>query len=85
MFLTYKVTECRDCRNANLLSSLDKAIGKLSSKIYRSVTLMEARKCDERKLKDLIHYKNMVLKVSMNPEYYKYKYQDIISKVKTLI
>lgn len=85
MFLNYKVTQCNDCRHGNLMSELDKKIGALTKKLYDNIVFMTAQKCDYRKLQDLIHYKGILLKITMNPDYYKYKDKDIVSRIKTLI
>lgn len=85
MFLNYKVTECRDCKWGNLLSKLDKAIGQHSSKLYRKHVYLENGNCAPCKLQTLIFYKQILLNIQMNPEYYSYKHNDIISKIKTLV
>jgi len=87
MFLSFRIRECKSCGDIQrTIFDLDDKIAKLSTAVYNHHVYMAAKKCDTRKLKDLIYYRGILTRLAINPDFYsKYKFADILSKVKTLI
>lgn len=87
MFLTYALRECNDCGSiADTLSLIDRKLEKLSDSVYKREVYLTKSNNRRRQLKDLVYYKQILVHLALNSSYYTgFSYQQIVSKIKTLI
>ena len=86
MFLTYKFRPNRGCLQIqDAICEIDEALSKYTNALYNNKTYMVQLRFNKRVVKDLLYYKNILIKISLNPEFSSIPYQVIVSKVKTLI
>jgi hypothetical protein len=86
MFISYSLTECPNCASvAGTMMLLNKKLSQLSDCVYNQEAYMLKCKADERLMKDLLYYKQMLSHLAYNRNFYSVNYNQIISKIKTLI
>lgn len=86
MFLSYEMRECQGCDSiAEAISLIDKRLVKLTTALYHHHVFL-SKSPNLRRIKDLIHYRAILYKLSLNSEFYpNYSFKQIVSKVKTLV
>lgn len=88
MFLNYLNRECKGCGSiSEAICELDRAIARDSTSLYNSYAYLSKMSGEKRRrLRRLIHYRGILMKLVANPSFYpSHSYKSIISKVKTLI
>lgn len=85
--ITPRVTDCHSEINIHsLLSDIDCKITNFAKRVYNKVTLMVERDINSEVIKDLLHYRRILIYKSCNDEYASCSsLEQIASRVKLLI
>lgn len=83
--LEINVKECKNCGIQELLDGIDDKLYKLGRDQFHNAIYLSNPPSNSFQIKRLIRYKNILENIRWNSSYYSFPYEQIISKIKTLI